>query len=82
MHALSVTPASRGKRIGMKLLANALHQAKIAGHRKLQLDVLSDNPAVNFYQSMGLELLVESRSPKTESLCVPPEWRMGIALNR
>jgi len=46
----------------------------------LQLDVLSDNPAVNFYQSMGLSLLVESRAPIPQQHGVPPEWRMGISL--
>jgi GNAT superfamily N-acetyltransferase len=81
VHALSVKPKARGKRVGMQLLSGALQAAKTAGHKALQLDVLSDNPAVNFYQSMGLELLVESRAPKPEAFGVPPEWRMGIDLS-
>ena len=80
VHALSVKPAARGKRVGMQLLSAALTSAKEQGYKELQLDVLSDNPAVNFYQSMGLELLVESRAPKPEAHGVPPEWRMGIRL--
>ena len=63
VHALSVKPAARGKRVGMQLLSNAIEWARQQGFGKLQLDVLSDNPAVNFYQSMGLTLLVESRAP-------------------
>jgi ribosomal protein S18 acetylase RimI-like enzyme len=78
VHALSVTPAARGKGVGMKLLSRAMDRARDAGYRGLQLDVLSDNPAVNFYQSMGLELLVESRAPKPQAAGVPPEFRMGI----
>jgi ribosomal protein S18 acetylase RimI-like enzyme len=78
VHALSVTPAARGKGVGMNLLSRAMDRARDAGYRGLQLDVLSDNPAVNFYQSMGLELLVESRAPKPQAAGVPPEFRMGI----
>ena len=81
VHALSVKPEARGKRVGMALLSEAINAARTAGHRALQLDVLSDNPAVNFYQSMGLELLVESRAPKPEALGVPPEWRMGMNIS-
>ena len=55
-----------------------MDRAREAGYLGLQLDVLSDNPAVNFYQSMGLELLVESRAPKPQAAGVPPEFRMGI----
>lgn len=80
VHALSVKPEARGKRVGMQLLSNAMQIAKDTGRKALQLDVLSDNPAVNFYQSMGLELLVESRAPKPAEHGVPPEWRMGITL--
>jgi len=80
VHALSVKPEAQGKRVGMHLLSHAMRTARTAGFKKLQLDVLSDNPAVNFYQSMGLELLVESRAPKPQEYGVPPEWRMGIDL--
>ena len=80
VHALSVKPEARGKRVGMRLLSNAMQLGLAAGHSELQLDVLSDNPAVNFYQSMGLELIVESRAPKPQEHGVPPEWRMGMQL--
>ena len=50
------------------------------GFRALELDVLSDNPAVEFYRAMGLELLVESRAPDPEAHGVPPEWRMAKTL--
>ena len=81
VHALSVKPEARGKRVGMQLLSTAMQTAKAAGYKALQLDVLSDNPAVNFYQSMGLSLLVESRAPHPAEHGVPPEFRMAINLN-
>ncbi|MFT7652828.1 MAG: GNAT superfamily N-acetyltransferase [Limisphaerales bacterium] len=73
VHALSGVPEARGKRVGMGLLNSAIERARTAGYKGLQLDVLSDNPAVNFNQSMGLELLVESRASKPEQAGVPPE---------
>lgn len=78
VHALSVKSEARGQKVGMELLSQAMSRAKAEGFRGLQLDVLSDNPAVNFYQSMGLELLVESLAPKPNAAGVPAEYRMGI----
>ncbi len=80
VHALSVKPEHRGRQIGVRLLSSAMEAGRIDGCTALELDVLSDNPAVHFYASMGLELLVESRAPKPEVFGVPPEWRMGKLL--
>ena len=80
VHAISVAPAARGRHVGAKLLAHAAAAGRANGARVLELDVLSDNPAVGFYRSRGLELLVESRAPDPEAHGVPPEWRMGLAL--
>ncbi|MEM7221230.1 MAG: GNAT family N-acetyltransferase [Pseudomonadota bacterium] len=80
VHALAVKPTQRGKRIGALLLQNAMQRGRDAGHQRFQLDVLSDNPAVEFYRSQGLELLVQSRAPIPEAHGVPPENRMGCAL--
>lgn len=77
-HALSVSREARGKKVGMQLLSQAMLRAKESGYRGLQLDVLSDNPAVNFYESMGLELLVESLALKPYASGVLAEYRMGI----
>jgi ribosomal protein S18 acetylase RimI-like enzyme len=78
IHALSVKEQHRGKQIGAKLLLNAMEEAKRADFQGLHLDVLSDNPAVNFYQSMGLECLVESTAPVPLKNGVPAELRMAI----
>lgn len=80
VHALSVKPAHRGRQIGVGLMSHAMDLGRRLECKALQLDVLSDNPAVDFYRSMGLELLVESRAPKPEEFGVPPECRMGINL--
>ncbi len=80
IHALAVKPEHQGKKVGVALMDNAKSRARQVGCGKLQLDVLSDNPAVHFYRSQGLELLVESRAPKPAEFGVPTEYRMGITL--
>ena len=80
IHAIAVKPEYRGKRVGYRLIENAISTAKDARYRNLQLDVLSDNPAVSFYHAVGLELLAETRAPKPAEFGVPPEYRMGMVL--
>ncbi|MEM7091693.1 MAG: GNAT family N-acetyltransferase [Actinomycetota bacterium] len=80
IHALAVTPQAQGSGIGYRLIQNAIASATEAGFAKLQLDVLSDNPAVAFYESVGLELLAETRAPEPMAFGVPPEYRMGMTL--
>ncbi len=80
IHALAVKPEFRGKRIGFHLIDGAIKQAKEQGYKRFQLDVLSDNPAVEFYRAVGLELLAETRAPKPSEFGVPPEYRMGMNL--
>jgi ribosomal protein S18 acetylase RimI-like enzyme len=81
VHALSVPERARGRGIGASLLGRAIERARIAGQRALQLDVLADNPAVRFYESMGLQVLAEARSPElSREHGFPSELRMGIAL--
>ena len=78
IHALSVKPGYRGKRVGYHLIQNAIDRAKDTGFVKLQLDVLSDNPAVEFYRAVGLELLAATTAPKPSEFGVPAEFRMGM----
>lgn len=80
VHALAVKPEFRGKRIGYQLIDGAINRAKEQGFKRFQLDVLSDNPAVEFYRAVGLELLAETRAPKPAEYGVPPEYRMGMNL--
>jgi GNAT superfamily N-acetyltransferase len=78
IHAIAVKEQHRGKKIGVRLMVNAMDKAKAAGFRGLHLDVLSDNPAVNFYQSFGLKCLVETVAPIPLQHGVPKELRMAI----
>jgi ribosomal protein S18 acetylase RimI-like enzyme len=80
IHAISVKPEARGKRIGFHLMDRAIQSARDHGYKKFQLDVLSDNPAVSFYRAMGLELLAETRAPRPAEFGIPPEYRMGLVL--
>ncbi len=79
--ALSVTQASRGTGIGAKLLTNAIERARQEGYQALHLDVFSDNPAVNFYQSMGFTCMAETVGPvPNRQHNVPMEMRMVMTL--
>ncbi|WP_340644808.1 GNAT family N-acetyltransferase [Phenylobacterium sp.] len=81
LHALSVQPRHRGRGVGARLLTAAIERARARGRRELQLDVLSDNPAVKFYRAMGLRTVVETVSPElTRDHGFPSELRMALAL--
>ena len=78
IHALAVKPSHQGRGIGAKLVANAIENGRRAGLRALHLDVLSDNPAVNFYRTLGMGCLVESTATVPQQFGVPMEMRMAI----
>ena len=80
IHAIAVKPEYRGRGVGLALIKAAVQRAREQGYAKFQLDVLSDNPAVSFYRSIGLEVLAETRAPKPTEFGVPPEYRMGMLL--
>ena len=79
--ALAVPDTHRGRGAGAGLLRNAIDTARTAGYRELHLDVLSDNPAVKFYQSMGLVCMSETVAPEPcREHGVPMEMRMVLPL--
>lgn len=80
IHALAVKSEHRGRKIGVKLIQHAMDLGRKQGCKRLQLDVMSDNPAIHFYQSQGLEILAETTAPKPRASGVPPEYRMGTEL--
>ena len=81
VHALAVKPEARGKGVGYSMMEYLFEEAKKLGYQEFQLDVLSDNPAVGFYRSLGLEVLAETKAPKPAEFGVPIEFRMSKLLN-
>ncbi len=80
IHAIATRPAYRGKRVGVRLIHTAIETARALGYGSVELDVLSDNPAVGFYRALGFELLAETKAPKPFAAGVPVEYRMGLRL--
>lgn len=78
--SLSVTSAAQGRGVGAMLLDDAARRAREAGFRHLELDVMSDNPAVGFYERQGLVCMAETHSPALQGAGVPPQRRMAIDL--
>ena len=81
VHALAVKPEARGQGIGYSMMEYLFNKATVLGYQEFQLDVLSDNPAVGFYRSLGLEVLAETRAPKPAEFGIPIEFRMGKILD-
>ncbi|MEO0962220.1 MAG: GNAT family N-acetyltransferase [Pseudomonadota bacterium] len=79
--ALASAESHRGTSLGKYLLSSAIDKARAQGFRALHLDVMSNNPAVGFYVSMGLTCLAETIAPEPcREHGVPMEMRMGITL--
>ena len=64
----------------MKLMEFAKGLGRESECTTLELDVLSDNPAVSFYLAQGLSVLAETKAPDPSAHGVPPEYRMGMLL--
>jgi len=75
LHAVAVSGQYQGKGCGGLLMRNALDRAQEAGASGLQLDVLSDNPAVDFYRALEC---VESTAPLPLAAGVPTEYRVEM----
>ena len=81
VHAIAVKPEARGQRVGYLMMEYLFNKAKELGYLEFQLDVLSDNPAVGFYRSLGLEVLAETRAPKPAEFGVHIVFRRGKLLD-
>jgi ribosomal protein S18 acetylase RimI-like enzyme len=80
IHALSVRPNLHGQGIGAALMKDAIERATDEGYRVVHLDVLSDNPAVKFYEAFGFEVLAQTVAPIPHGHGVPMEQRMALDL--
>ena len=75
MHLASARDA-RGRGVGAELLGAAFDRARRNGYRVCHLDVASDNPAVPFYERMGMQLLSESRVLPLQKHGIASHYRM------
>ncbi|MBT3224867.1 MAG: GNAT family N-acetyltransferase [Deltaproteobacteria bacterium] len=77
VHLLSIREENRGQGLGRKLLENAFKQAAESGFKSVHLDVYEGNPAIGFYENMGMEKWLETRFPAMQALWeIPPHFRM------
>jgi ribosomal protein S18 acetylase RimI-like enzyme len=60
---VSVPEAARGRGAGRALMVHEIERARAKGFRTVHLDVMSDNPAVGLYQSLGFEIMAETITP-------------------
>jgi GNAT superfamily N-acetyltransferase len=60
---LVVVPEAQGTGLGTFLMETVFARARTAGYRTCHLDVDSSRPAVQFYQRLGMSVLVETRVP-------------------
>jgi ribosomal protein S18 acetylase RimI-like enzyme len=75
---LVVDPESRGTGLGRYLMQSVFEKAVAAGCRSVHLDVDSSVPAVQFYERLGFEMVVETRVPRITA--VHPHYRMVLEL--
>lgn len=62
--------------LGKRLLANAFDQARNQGYHTCELDVASNNKAVDFYLGNGMKILSETRVVPLEQHNIPSHYRM------
>lgn len=79
--AIASMPSHRGRGVGKALLLAAIERARSAGFQEFQLDVLADNPAVEFYLANGLRIVSKVEVPRlTQDHGFPAELRMALSL--
>lgn len=79
--ALATAPSHRRRGVGAALLTAAIARARAAGFREFHLDVLSDNPAVDFYLAHGLHVASRVEVPRlSRDHAFPSELRMALTL--
>jgi len=76
IQTLSVSKERKNEGIGKLLIQSAFERAAKEGYRSCHLDVAGDNPAVDFYLHMGMEVLCEMRTPFLEHYNIPRHYRM------
>lgn len=75
---LAANPAAQGRGIGKRLLEQAFEKTRNLDLSSCYLDVASNNPAIQFYEHMGMKIIGESRIYFLEEAGVPSYYRMVI----
>ncbi|TDI59511.1 MAG: GNAT family N-acetyltransferase [Alphaproteobacteria bacterium] len=73
---LAVLPEWHGKGVGRLLLQDAFDRAKTRKCKDVQLDLYANNPALHFYQAMGMEKLSETTVMALQDTDTPTHYRM------
>jgi ribosomal protein S18 acetylase RimI-like enzyme len=76
VETLAVLPQWHGQGVGRMLMQGVFDRAKAAGCRDVQLDLYATNPALHFYQAMGMEKLSETRVITLADTDTPLHYRM------
>jgi len=75
---VAIHPSIQGSRLGRRLMELAFELGRAEGCRTCHLDVDSSTPAVQFYEHLGLRVLVRTEVPSIPS--VHAHYRMVIEL--
>jgi ribosomal protein S18 acetylase RimI-like enzyme len=73
---LAVLPEWHGKGVGGLLLHDAFDRAQARECKDAQLDLYATNPALHFYQAMGMEKLSETTVMALQHTDTPTHYRM------
>jgi ribosomal protein S18 acetylase RimI-like enzyme len=73
---LTVAAPHQGRGLGRRLMEDAFDRAQAARCATCHLDVDSQTRAVEFYDSLGMQVLVETRVQPLAEHDIPPHFRM------
>lgn len=73
---LVIDPTARGCGLAKRLMEQAFSAGQAAGCRSCHLDVSSTNPAVDFYQGLGMYVAVETVVPALQRRGISSHYRM------
>jgi ribosomal protein S18 acetylase RimI-like enzyme len=67
---------ARGRGLGRQFMELAFERGRAEGCPSCHLDVGSTNPAVDFYQELGMYVAIETTVPRLLRLGIPSHYRM------
>jgi ribosomal protein S18 acetylase RimI-like enzyme len=79
---LAVAAPHHGRGLGRRLMKDAFDRAQAAGCATCHLDVDSQTPAVQFYEGLGMQVLVETEVRPLARHETPPHFRPHFRMVR